>query len=102
MTTIGANLGETKFYSLDLYDISGKDIPQISKQIVFKGDEVKEAQGCFNVYDITNPESFNKTKNWFDWAHEEFGDIPIILVGNKNDLLEERRVSKEEGEKLAK
>ena len=32
MTTIGANLGETKFYSLDLYDISGKDIPKFQNK----------------------------------------------------------------------
>ena len=46
MTTIGANLGETKFYSLDLYDISGKDIPKFqnksfSKQM--KSKKLKDA-----------------------------------------------------------
>ena len=44
------------------------------------------------------------SRNWMnDIEEEEVADkVPIILVGNKSDLEEERVISKQEGEKVAK
>ena len=55
------------------------------------------------MYDITNRESFDTISRWWDdiKEHKE-GDFPVILVGNKCDLEDERKVKKEEGESLAK
>ena len=83
--------------TLDLWDVSGQERFKEIIKIYFKG-----AHGCFFVYDITNRDSFEKINEWFDRIHKEVGDIPIILVGNKSDLEEERQVSTEEGMNLAK
>lgn len=53
------------------------------------------------IYDITNRESFDKLKYWKDLLNESVGEIPIVIVGNKTDLEEKRKVAIKEGEKLA-
>ena len=63
----------------------------------------KGSHGCFIVYDITNQSSFDNVEKWYEHVQKEAGkDISIILVGNKSDLENERKVSKEKGEDLAK
>ncbi len=56
------------------------------------------------VYDITRPDSFNECKNYCKQAIIENckKDIKVMLVGNKADLEEERKIPKEEGLKFAK
>jgi len=50
------------------------------------------------VYDVTNPESFENAGKWMDEVRQERGDDVIVaLVGNKTDMAEKRRVSREEG-----
>ena len=65
---------------------------------------IKKAKGILLVYDITDKKSFDNLENWMnDIQEEEVAEkIPIILIGNKCDLEEERVISKKEGENLAK
>ena len=65
---------------------------------------IKKAKGILLVYDITDKKSFDNLGKWMSDIEEEevSGKIPIILIGNKSDLIEERVISKEEGEKMAK
>ena len=69
-----------------------------------ESDYIKKAKGILLVYDITDKRSFESLGNWMnDIEEEEVADkVPIILVGNKSDLEEERVISKQEGEKVAK
>ena len=54
------------------------------------------------VYDITNEESFEHIQNWInDCQNLAPSSILIILIGNKNDLENGRKISKEKGESLA-
>ena len=54
------------------------------------------------MYDITNRESFDKISGWWDdILNNKERDFPVILVGNKSDLEDERKVQKEEGESVA-
>ena len=56
------------------------------------------------VYDITRPDSFNECKNNCKQAILKNckKDIIVMLVGNKADLEDERKIPKEEGLKFAK
>jgi len=48
------------------------------------------------IYDITNSRSLNKIPEWCQMAKNYRKDIPILLVGNKLDLEEQRKISKEQ------
>ena len=64
---------------------------------------IKKANGVLLVYSITDKDSFNNISNWMNDIIDEAGDkIPIVLIGNKCDLEDNRKISKEEGENAAK
>lgn len=50
------------------------------------------------IYDITDPQSFRNLEYWYDEFTEQnqakhLEDFPIIVVGNKHDIKDCRRVS---------
>ena len=83
---------------IQIWDTAGQERYRAITSSYYKG-----SHGCFIVYDITNQASFDNMEKWFEHVQKEAGkDISIILVGNKSDLENERKVSKEKGEDLAK
>ena len=63
---------------------------------------IKKANGILLVYDITDETSFKKIEAWHQNLSSDSNNIlPIVLIGNKSDLEEERVVSTEDGEELA-
>ena len=53
------------------------------------------------LYSIDNKDSFEHAENWLtDLKSQANPDVRIFLVGNKCDLEDERKVSKEEGERF--
>jgi len=62
----------------------------------------EQASGFLVVYDITDRESLEKIQKWIDEIQCNSQERPhVILIGNKCDLEEERKVSYEEGRSLA-
>ncbi len=58
---------------------------------------IKRAKGVLIVYDITKKNTFeNVDKWWNDFKMKNNDDDAIVIVGNKNDLINEREVSIEE------
>lgn len=103
--TIGLNIFAHNFdfqgneLNVQLWDIGAQQYFKRFRRIYYNG-----AEAAFIVYDITNRKSFEEVKDWFKELNEliDETDIPIILVGNKEDLAEQRVVSTAEGETLAK
>ena len=62
----------------------------------------KKADGIIFVYDITSSKSFMEVENWLSEITKEGNDKPLILLGNKCDLEENRQISTEEGIDLSK
>ena len=63
----------------------------------------RNAQGIMLVYDITNMKSYESIDNWIEQIHTHAGaTVNKILVGNKVDQMNERVVSYNDGENLAK
>lgn len=62
----------------------------------------RNAMGILLVYDITNDQSFRNIEEWLKNI-EKHTSQPVnkILVGNKTDLAAQRKVSTEDGKKLA-
>jgi small GTP-binding protein len=66
---------------------------------------VRGARGGLFMYDITNYSSIAHIDDWLTVIRKEIRDedqFPIIVVGGKADLAEDREVPAEEGIKLAK
>ena len=103
-STVGVELG-IKFLKIkntktkiQIWDTAGQERYRAITSSYFKG-----SNGCFIVYDITNEASFNNIENWYEQIQKETSsDLPILLVGNKCDLEDERKVPIEKGKEKAK
>lgn len=62
---------------------------------------IRGASGGVLMYDITNYSSLSHVDDWLSVIKENQEVFPIILVGGKADLEEDRQVSKEEGLEIA-
>ena len=62
----------------------------------------KQAQGVILVYDVTDRKTYESVHSWITSIHEH-ADENIIkyLVANKIDLNDDRKVTKDEGQKMA-
>lgn len=62
----------------------------------------KKAFGIMLVYDTTDIDSFESVNSWLKSIKEKGNSVvEVVLVGNKTDLVEERKISTVEGRKLA-
>jgi small GTP-binding protein len=87
-----------KNIKLQIWDTAGQDRFRCITKSYFRG-----SHGILLIYDITSTSSFNNIKNWILQIRESLGEQPCItLVGNKVDLESNRRVSREDGIRLAK
>ena len=81
-----------------IWDTAGQERYRSITRAYYKG-----SQGVLIVYDITNKASFDKIESWLSEVKESASnDIKYILVGNKCDLNEIRKVSLEEAKEKAK
>jgi len=67
--------------TLSLWDIAGQERFEFFKTDFFSG---VAAVGL--VFDLSRPDTFDSIEEYFDDVRERSGNIPIILVGNKDDL----------------
>ncbi len=79
---------------LVLFDTVGQE-----KLVTLRKRYYTGAHGAVVVFDITRKESFEHIENWINEVEEKCTDIPIIIVGNKTDLDEERAVDFKDLEK---
>jgi len=103
ITTIGIDFKiknidiEGKRVKLQIWDTAGQERFRTITTSYFRG-----AQGIVLVYDVTDRRSFESIRNWISQI-QQHADVHVnkILVGNKCDMLDEKVVSSEEGQKLA-
>jgi small GTP-binding protein len=92
------NLDNDKIVKMQIWDTAGQDRFRAITKNYYKG-----AHGIILMYDITSQVSFNNIKNWVSQIKENTSDkVKIVLVGNKCDIENQRKIPTEEGEKLAK
>ncbi|UJG44299.1 MAG: GTP-binding protein [Candidatus Heimdallarchaeum endolithica] len=78
-------------------DTAGQEAFQRLRSSYYKG-----ARGAIIVYSINDRHSFGQVEYWKNEMFKTLNELPIIIVGNKIDLLEQRKVSTSEGRLLAK
>ena len=86
-----------KTYKVDFYDTAGQE-----RYRSISVNSIKSAEGIILMYDITKQKTYDDITEWMENVKQIKGtDFPMILIGNKSDLENQRIVSKEEGEELA-
>jgi small GTP-binding protein len=89
---------EGKVIRLQIWDTCGQEGYRSLVQNFFRGTAL-----AILVYAINDIKSYNDVGTWVKQLKAYSNpDIKMILVGNKNDLVEERKVTEEEGKKLSK
>ena len=63
---------------------------------------IKNSQGIVVSFDLTNRKTFENVIKWLEDIRDNNNKIPIILFGNKCDLIEKREVDDEEAQEFAK
>jgi len=104
ITTIGIDFKiknveiDGKRIKLQIWDTAGQERFRTITTSYFRG-----AQGILLVYDVTDRRSFESIRNWISQI-QQHADVHVnkILCGNKCDMTDEKVVSTEEGQKLAK
>ena len=81
---------------LQIWDTAGQERYMSLCKTVFQ-----RVDGVILVYDITEIKSFDNILNWIKIVKEFNDKMPILLIGNKTDLEDNRLISYEEGKKLA-
>ena len=84
-----------KVIKLQIWDTCGQEIYKSLISNFYRNSSL-----AVLVYAIDNKESFNHVEVWLnDLKSQANPDVRIFLVGNKADLEEDRKVTKEKGEK---
>ena len=101
--TIGVSIVKNEYWfgddlvTFQIWDIAGQAFWKDMRRIYYGG-----SQGALILYDVTQPSSFKNVKYWITELNTFLSDkTPRILCANKIDLVEERKVTREEGKALA-
>ena len=103
--TLGVNVSD-KILQVDksvvqlvLWDLAGQTKFQYMRHSFYQGSD-----GVFFIFDLTNQKTFNKVRDWHKDVRKNLKNTPNLngfLIGNKNDLIDDRVITKEEAEQLA-
>ena len=98
-STIGVEFGAKNLeidninYRIQLWDTAGQEQFRSITRAYYQNSVC-----AIVVYDISNEITFKNVKDWIDDVRAQSPkNIYIMLVGNKNDLVEKRQVSYEKG-----
>ncbi|MHA1520863.1 MAG: Rab family GTPase [Promethearchaeota archaeon] len=79
-----------------IFDMGGQDIFKPVRNSYYTG-----ARAGFLVFDVTRPDTFENIENWYEEAVKGAPGLTLILIGNKIDLVNERKVTAAQGRQLA-
>ena len=103
-STVGVEFASKKIKAngvnikLQIWDTAGQERYRSITSAYYRG-----SKGCFIVYDISSAQTFESVEKWYEEVLKSGEkDISIILIGNKCDLENERKVTVEMGENKAR
>ncbi len=104
--TLGVSVSEKNInldnilINLILWDIAGQSKFELMRRHFYQGSE-----GVILIFDLTNPKSFESIPNWYNDVFKNIGRTQKKLIGfilgNKEDLLNERKVPINDAAKIA-
>lgn len=90
-------LVNTKKVKLQIWDTGGQERFQYVRPMYYRG-----AMGAIILFDLSNRESFEHLPKWIEEVSSNVGDLPMLIVGNKSDLVNERKVTRAEAENFTR
>jgi len=103
-STVGVEFASKKIKAngvnikLQIWDTAGQERYRSITSAYYRG-----SKGCFIVYDISSLQTFESVEKWYEEVLKSGEkDISVILIGNKCDLENERKVTVEMGENKAR
>ena len=105
---IASNIGVEKHYKememkdgkkmkVILWDTAGQE-----RFHAIATNTIKTCQGIVLSFDLTKKATFKKVPDWIKEIKDINNQIPIILFGNKCDMIDNREVEEEDAEAMAK
>ena len=82
-------LVNTKKVKLQIWDTGGQERFQYVRPMYYRG-----AMGAIILFDLSNRESFEHLPKWIEEVSTNVGDLPMLIVGNKSDLVNECKVTR--------
>ena len=103
--TIGLNIISHDFESFGnkinvaLWDIGAQEYFRRYRKTYYNG-----AQAGFIVFDLTSRKSLENVKNWYNELNEfiDNRDLLVMIVGNKNDLIEKRVITNQDAVSMSR
>lgn len=91
-TTIGVTI-EKKVIDIDQTEVSLLiwDIAGESSQAKVPASYKLGAHGIIYVFDLTRPETYASVSDEINALSQSLSNVPIMVIGNKNDLLTEKK-----------
>jgi len=87
---------DDKKIKLHIWDTSGQE-----KFNALTRSYYRDSDGIIIVYDVTNQDSFKNINKWVNEIYSYVKDPTIILIGNKTDLVSERKISLDTAKQFA-
>ena len=88
---------DNKQIKMQIWDTTGQERFRNVISSYFRG-----SHGILLIYDITNRDSFKNLENWLIEIEKNASqNVLKILIGNKNDLVNDREIQSEEGQAFA-
>ncbi|KAN0033743.1 hypothetical protein ACTFIV_000208 [Dictyostelium citrinum] len=90
---------DDQVYMLDILDTAGQD-----ELTAMRDQWIRSCEGFILVYSITSRSSFDQIQFFREQIIRVLDreDVPIMMIGNKSDLEDERQVTFQEGKDLAR
>jgi Ras-related protein Rab-11A len=89
--TIDSNEGPIRS-KLQIWDTGGQERFSSIRPMYYRG-----SLGALLIFDLTNSSTFDHLPGWIEEVRTNIKtEIPLLLVGNKSDLVEQRAISLEE------
>jgi len=82
--------------SAQIWDLGGQESFKSLRKLYLEG-----ANGALLIYDTTKRATFEKMAEWLESFRESRGKKPLLLIGNKIDLSNQKKVEDDEASNFA-
>jgi len=91
-----ANIEGYGLITIQIWDLGGQESFKSLRKLYLEG-----ANGALIIFDMTKSKTFEKLSDWVGDFKEARGEQPILLVGNKTDLIDNIKVNENEASAFA-